>query len=408
MSRLMISIAILVLLLNVPAAWAGSAVRGIRLWTAPDHSRLVMDLSGNISYKLFHLHKPERIVIDMQHTVLKVGLNKLKLPDPVLKSIRYGKPGKGVLRLVLDVKEKIQPRSFLLKPMLGKPYRLVLDLLRPEQTQKDAVAASSRSKKGIVIAVDAGHGGEDPGAIGPHHLMEKNVTLAVAKKLVAAINRRPGMSAILTRHGDYFVPLKRRVALARKAHADMMISIHADSVHQRGVKGASVYMLSDRGATQDRAARALAAKENAADEVGGVTPIDQVADPLVSRILGDMFRRSSLNSSQMLAEEMIRNLKYVGPIKYKSPKRARFVVLMAMEIPSVLVELDYISNPAEERKLRSSRHQRRLATALFHASVGFFKKMGRLNTPVSRKRVSRQSGAHRKLYSIRKISHRGI
>ena len=380
LNRFMISIGILLALLNASAAYAGSAVRDIRLWTAPDHSRLVLDLSGQISYKLFRLHKPERIVIDMMHTTMQASLGKLALPDPVLKSIRHGKPEKGVLRLVLDVKEKVQPRSFLLKPMQGKPYRLVLDLMRPEQTQKDAVAASSRSKKGIIVAVDAGHGGEDPGAIGPHRVMEKDVTLAVAKKLAAAINKMPGMTAVLTRKGDYFVPLKRRVALARKAHADMMISIHADSVRQRDVKGASVYMLSDRGATQDRAARALAAKENAADEVGGVTPLDQVSDPLVSRILGDMFRRDSLNSSQMLAEEMLHRLKKAGPIKYSSPKRARFVVLLAMEIPSVLVELDYISNPSRERQLRSSKHQKALAEALLDGSVGFFEKMGRLKT----------------------------
>ncbi|PIW49660.1 MAG: N-acetylmuramoyl-L-alanine amidase [Zetaproteobacteria bacterium CG12_big_fil_rev_8_21_14_0_65_54_13] len=401
-NRLMICAGVVLALLQAPAVWAGSSVKDIRLWTAPDHSRLVMDLSSNISYKLFRLHNPERIVIDMQHTTMKVSLNKLTLPDPVLTSIRHGNPEKGVLRLVLDVKEKVQPRSFLLKPMHGKPYRLVLDLMRPEQTQKDAVAASSRSKKGIVIAVDAGHGGEDPGAIGPRRLMEKEVTLAVAKKLAAAINREPGMSAVLTRKGDYVVALGQRVSLARKAHADMMISIHADAVRQRDVKGASVYMISDRGATQDRAARALAAKENAADEVGGVTPLDQVADPLVSRILGDMFRRDSLNSSQMLAEEMLHRLKKAGPIKYGAPKRARFVVLLAMEIPSVLVELDYISNPSQERKLRSSEHQDRLAAALLDASVGFFRKMGRLNTSVS------MAPAVVIPYLPNKISHQGV
>jgi len=401
-NRLMISTGMVLALLHASAAWAASAVQDIRLWTAPDHSRLVLDLSGEITYKLFRLHKPERIVIDMQQTEMKVSLNKLTLPDPVLQSIRHGEPEKGVLRLVLDVKEKVQPRSFLLKPMHDKPYRLVLDLMRPEQTQKDAVAASSRSKKGIVIAIDAGHGGEDPGAIGPRKLMEKDVTLAVAKKLAEAINNKPGMSAVLTRSGDYFVPLKRRVTLARKAHADMMISIHADAVRQRDVKGASVYMLSDRGATQDRAARALAAKENAADEVGGVTPLDQVADPLVSQILGDMFRSDSLNSSQMLAEEMLHGLKKAGPIKYGAPKRARFVVLLAMEIPSVLVELDYISNPTQEKKLRSSAHQSRLAAALLDASVVFFEKMGRLN-----RAANREPAVHIP-YSLNRISHQGV
>ncbi|MDX8406484.1 MAG: N-acetylmuramoyl-L-alanine amidase [Mariprofundus sp.] len=380
--RLITSLVLVVALFNVANAWASTSVRDIRLWTAPDHSRLVLDLSRNVSYKLFRLHNPERIVVDLQHTVMKVSLKRLALPDPFLNAVRYGKQKKGVLRLVLDVKAKVQPRSFLLKPMHGKPYRLVLDLMRPEPVQKAAVTAYS-SRKGIVIAVDAGHGGEDPGAIGPRRVMEKDVTLAVARKLAAAINKKRGMRAVLTRKGDYFVPLKRRVALARNVHADMMISIHADAVRQRNVKGASVYMLSDRGATQDRAARALAAKENAADEVGGVTPLEQVDDPLVSQILGDMFRRDSLNSSQMLAEEMLKRLKRAGPIKYGKPKRARFVVLLAMEIPSVLVELDYISNPVQEKKLRSSRHQSQLASALLDASIGFFKRMGRLNQSAS-------------------------
>jgi len=208
-------------------------------------------------------------------------------------------------------------------------------------------------------------------------VLEKNITLAVAKKLARKINAQPGMRAVMIRKGDYFVPLRRRVYLARKAHADMMISIHADSVSTRTVKGASAYTLSERGATQSRAARALAAKENAADQIGGVAA-EQADDPLVSRILGDMFRRDSLNSSQMLAEEMLGRLKKVGPIKYAKPKRARFFVLGAMEIPSVLVELDYISNPRRERRLKSRKHQAQLATALFDASVDFFRKMGRL------------------------------
>jgi len=362
-------------------ASAGSAtvVRDVRLWTAPDHTRLVFDLSASMKYKLFRLHKPERIVIDMKRTVLKSNLKKLRLPDPVIQAIRYGSPSAKMLRIVIDVKEAVQPRSFLLKPLKGKPHRLVVDLTRSEKVKKTVLSAvnGSNSKRALLIAVDAGHGGEDPGAMGPRKLKEKDVTLAVAKRLAKKINAHPGMKAVLIRKGDYFVALKQRVMMARNMHADLMISIHADAINVRTVKGASVYTLSERGATQDRAARALAAKENAADEVGGVA-FEQVNDPLVSRILGDMFRRDSLNSSQMLAEEMLKRLKKVGPIKYGKPKHARFYVLKAMEIPSVLVEMDYISNPVREKKLKSPRHQERLATALFDASLGFFRKMGRL------------------------------
>ncbi len=362
---------------SVASAAELTVVHDVRLWTAPDHTRLVFDLNHNMTYKLFRLHKPERIVIDMQQTSLKADLKKLALPDPVILSIRHGKSKHNGLRVVVDVKKKVQPRSFLLKPLHGKPYRLVVDLMRPEKTHKAAGLRTARSKHGIIIAVDAGHGGEDPGAIGPHKVMEKTITLAVAKKLARKINAQPGMKAVLIRKGDYFVPLRRRVYLARKAHADMMISIHADSVRTRSVQGASAYTLSERGATQSRAAKALAAKENAADQIGGVAS-KQAHDPLVSRILGDMFRRDSLNSSQMLAEEMLIRLKRVGPIKYSKPKRARFFVLGAMEIPSVLVELDYISNPKREKKLKNKKHQKQLATALFDASVNFFRKMGRL------------------------------
>ena len=372
--------ALLLACLNIQVAMAGAGVvRDVRLWTAPDHSRLVFDLNKKIKYNVFRLHNPERIVIDMQHAELKANLKRLKLPDPVVQSIRYGKPSANTLRVVMDVKEKVQPRSFLMKPMQGKPYRLVVDLTRPEQAKKAAMSAGqSKVKKGLIVAIDAGHGGEDPGAIGPRRLMEKQVTLAVAKELAAIINAKPGMKAVLIRKGDYFVPLKKRVLLARKSKADLMVSIHADAVRQRNVKGASVYTLSERGATQDKAARALAAKENAADDVGG-GELDQVADdPMVSQILGDMFRRDSLNSSQILAEEIIGKLKGAGPIKYDVPKRARFVVLSAMEIPSVLVELDYISNPDREKKLKTRKHQRRLATAIFGASVKFFEKMGRM------------------------------
>jgi len=363
----------------VASAASQASVRDVRLWTAPDHSRLVFDLSQKISYKLFKLHKPERLVIDMAHTSLKTSLKKLTLPDPVIQDIRYGEPKKGVLRVVIHVKEHIQPRSFLLKPLHGKPNRLVLDLMRTKKMQSSALAAGqSRSHHGLIIAVDAGHGGEDPGAIGPHHIFEKNVTLGVAKKLAYLINQQRGMKAVLIRKGDYYVPLKKRVMLARQMHADMMISVHADSVRQRSVQGASVYTLSERGATPSKAARALAAKENAADLVGGMAVEQPTDDPLVSRILGDMFRRDSLNSSQILAEEMIARLKRVGPMKYSRPKRARFYVLGAMEIPSVLVEMDYISNPERERQLNNAKHQQQLATALLRGSVGFFRKMGRL------------------------------
>ena len=355
-------------------------VRDARLWMAPDHIRVVFDLSGRADYRVFRLHRPERVVVDIRHGRLVADMRRLAgvvRRTSMLAAIRHGRPKPGLLRLVLDVKEHVRPRSFLLKPMHGKPWRLVVDLMREAGRKQPVVTASQvRARKVITIAVDAGHGGEDPGAIGPHGVKEKDVTLAVARRLARAINRRPGMRAVLIRKGDYFVPLGRRVQLARQAHADLMISIHADSVRKRNVAGASVYTLSEKGAS-DHVAAMLARKENASDAIGGVMP-GEVQDPLVNRILADLIKRDSLDSARLLADEMLRHIRRVGPIKYDTPKHARFVVLGAPEIPSVLVELDYISNPRRERLLKSRRHQARLARALLEASESFLRREGRL------------------------------
>ena len=364
------------------SAWAKSSqINDVRLWTAPDHSRLVFDLDRTIEYKLFRLHDPERIVLDLHGVKLKTThLEKLTVSDPVIKAIRHGKPKGGILRIVLDVKEKVKPRSFLLKPMHGKPHRLVVDLMRSNRQVADKTVVTAdrlRSSKEIVIAVDAGHGGEDPGAIGRSGLQEKIVTLAVAKELARSINARKGMRAVLIRKGDYFVPLSKRVRLARQSKADLMVSIHADAVKNRGVKGASVYTLSERGATPDKVAKALAARENAADAVGGFVS-SEVDDPMVNMILGDMAKRDSLNSAYLLAETIIKDFEKVGPVKFKSPKRARFAVLGALEMPSVLVELDFISNPKRERLLRSTKHQKKMAKAILDASLTFLRRQGRL------------------------------
>lgn len=371
---------IAMLLVHAPASSAAS-IRDVRLWTAPDNSRLVFDLDHSVDYNLFRLHHPERIVVDFRHARLAAKLDGLQLPDPVIRAIRYGSPQRGVLRVVIDVKEKVQPRSFLLKPMQGKPYRLVVDLLRPEHGAEGQPPITTSSQRDVVIAIDAGHGGEDPGAIGHYGLEEKNVTLAVAKALARDIDAHPGVKAFLTRKGDYYVPLRKRVQLAVQAHADLFISIHANSAHERYVKGGAVYMLSEKKAS-DRVARILADKENAADAIGGVMP-EEVKDPVVNEILVDLKKRESLNSAQMLARDILHDLGKVEPIKYKEAKRARFMVLTEPRMPSVLVELDFISNPRRERLLRDPGHQRQLAQALSRASMSFLRQEGRLNrTPV--------------------------
>ncbi len=363
--------------------WAEVSVQDVRMWTAPDHTRLVFDLSASVEYDIFRLHAPERIVIDMKNVKVKAKLGQLALPDPVLLGLRYGQRQQGVVRMVLDVKEGVSPRSFLLKKSKEKPHRLVIDLIPKQQKVQKKSKKSANIQRDIIIAVDAGHGGEDPGAIGKHKLQEKKVTLKIAKALAKLINAKQGMKAVLIRQGDYFVSLRKRVQKVRDIGADMMISIHADAVRTRSVKGASVYTLSESGATPDRVSAALAAKENAADLLGGVVPEQEVDDPFVRGILGDMAKRDGLDSSEMLAYGVLKELSKSFPIKYSKPKHARFAVLTTLEIPCVLVEVDYISNPQRERLLKSSKHQKKLARAMFAASVDFFQRMGRLTTTVS-------------------------
>jgi len=355
------------------AAHAEVWVQHIRIADAPDKSRIVFEMNHTVRYTLFRMHHPERVVIDMQHTRMKASALPHSKQGKWVRHIRYGAHG-NTLRVVLDLTKKgLKARSFLLKRMDGKPHRLVVDLMKNQQVQVRGHQHELR------IAVDAGHGGEDPGAIGPHGLQEKKVTLAIARKLVDMINAQTGMHAVLTRKHDYFVPLKKRVRLVRQAHADMMISIHADSERSRKAAGASVYTLAERGATPDKVAIALAAKENAADEVAGIHHDEEKEDVMVRNILGDMAKRESLNSSQILAEGMISALKKATKVKYDVPKRARFVVLGALEIPSVLVEVDFISNPRQERKLRTSAYQRRLARAIFQGCQNFVQRMGMLH-----------------------------
>jgi len=354
--------------------WAQVALTKVRVADHDAQTRMVFEFNHAVHYNLFRMHKPERVVIDIQNTSLGKHAMAHHMSGQWVQAVRHGEHA-HVLRLVLDLKKNgLSVRSFLLKKSGGKPHRLVVDVMRKGDTEH--LLSSAQRHHTMVIAVDAGHGGEDPGAIGPHGLQEKKVTLAIAQKLVAAINAQKGMHAFLTRKQDYFVPLKKRIRLVRQGHADVMISIHADSAKPRTVKGASVYTLAERGATPDRVAIALAAKENAADEVMGIHHQDEHMDAMVRNILGDMAKRESLNSSQLLADSILRALKPKVVLKYEVPKRARFVVLGALEIPSVLVEVDFISNPRQERKLRTPAYQKILAHGIFLGVHDFVTRLG--------------------------------
>lgn len=353
--------------------WAAQ-IDQVRLWTAPDHTRIVLYLSGKVKYR-FSKDK-HNIYLDLANTRLKTNFQRLPIPDSVVDSIHGEDIKGGWKRLRIRVLEDVAPKAFLIEPRHNRPYRLVLDLMRHEKGHDVDIPAEVHQSGKIIVAVDAGHGGEDPGAIGGRGLQEKKVTLAVAKKLVKEINKHPKMHAFLTRKGNYFVPLRKRIALARKNKADLMVSIHADAVASGKARGASVYTLSEKGAS-DKMAAMLAKKENAADNVGSVMP-SGVKDPVVKQILADLMKRASLNSALVLAEDILAQVRKVGPIKYKHPKSARFVVLGAAEIPSVLVELDYISHPTGEKLLSRSSHQQKLASALKKAILKFLHSQGRL------------------------------
>ncbi|MBF0188789.1 MAG: N-acetylmuramoyl-L-alanine amidase [Magnetococcales bacterium] len=347
-------------------------IRDLRMWTAPDHTRIVFDLDRRITYRVFSLRKPDRLVLDIQNSTLAVSKSKLKGSDEVVKSIRVGYPKTGTTRIVFQLRmphSKIQPRDFLLEATSRKGPRLVVDLFRKSLMDNETgfPIRKPQRRKETVIVIDAGHGGEDPGAVGKMGTKEKNVALAVAKKLQRRFKSTPGFKAHLTRKGDYYVSLRRRVSLARRHNPDLFISLHADSFKDKRARGASVYCLSERGKpSPNRAIAALVRRENNADLIGGVN-LTQVLDPEVAGILMDLSQRDSINRALAYGEDVIGSLKRVSHLRlhFKRVKQAGFAVLKAPDMPSVLVEMAFLSNPKEEKQLRQKSYQNRLADALF-------------------------------------------
>ncbi len=313
---------------------------------------------------MFTLSGPERIVIDLEQA--DVDLSAIRVPDGagVVKAVRLGERGKRGLRIVLDMNAQVQPKSFLTPPNETYGHRLVVDL-GVDQAPKPVKVAGGDGQRDLVIAIDAGHGGEDPGAIGKAGTREKTVALAVARKLAEQINAEPGMRAVLTRTGDYFVPFRERIRRARVQQADLFVSIHADAFINREVRGSSVYVLSTRRASSE-AARWLAERENAADLIGGVS-LDDKSDVLASVLL-DLSQNASISASRDAAAQVLSELDHVGQLKKSEVQHASLIVLTSPDVPSMLVETAFISNPEEERRLRDPAHQARLAGAI-HAGV---------------------------------------
>ena len=370
-------------------------VRAARVWAGPDYTRVVFDLSGPVGYQL--RHDAGRVQIDLGNDRLASAF-ATPSAQGLFKGLSSHRRG-GRLELVADVDAHSAPKSFVLKPGSGYGYRLVLDLY-PDGASKGASASAVASapapvmkavhvskagpsevltlrqvaeqmggQRKVVVAVDAGHGGDDPGAHGPGGTLEKNVTLAVARQLAALINKQPGMQAVLTRDGDYFIPLKRRYQIAREKNADMFVSIHADAFKNGDAKGSSVWVLSPRGKTSE-AARWLADRENRADLIGGVSLDDK--DDSLAAVLLDLQQGYAMQASESIAGNVLKALGHLGPTHRGYVERANFVVLRSPDVPSILVETAFISNPVEERKLRDPAHQAELAQAVMGGVRNYF------------------------------------
>lgn len=352
------------------SAHAAGDLRALSLLEAGDHTRVELTLARQPDYKVFTLANPHRLVLDLKGAELAAGF----APGPatgVVTQVRTGKPEPGQLRVVLDLVEGVQPRSYLIPPGQGGGHRLVVELHGASVPGQRAATSASKPRtvddivkgkqRDLVIAIDPGHGGQDPGARGASGSWEKNITLAVSRELAKKIDAEPGMKAVLIRDGDYFIPLPQRYRKAREAKADLFVSIHADAFHKPTAAGASVFVLSQRGASSE-AARWLADRENAADLVGGVKLDDK--DNTLAAVLLDLSQSATMKASEDAANNVLNALKRVGKTHKPQVERANFVVLRSPDVPSMLVETAFISNPGEEKKLNDPVYRGRLAEAI--------------------------------------------
>jgi N-acetylmuramoyl-L-alanine amidase len=347
-------------------------ITGFRHWSGTDQTRLVVDMQGETTYKAFYLQQPRRLVIDLFNTQMNIQKTTIPVGDQIVLRVRFGVSTSGVVRMVVDLKMQIQHEIFLLKPFQGRPHRLVVDLMSPELAQKEARERNrflSRERRGAkVVVIDPGHGGEDPGAIGRRGTQEKNTVLLFARQLKEMLDRKRGFRVFLTRDGDYYVPLRKRYKIAQDLGAHLFISLHCDAhPTDRSARGASVYAISYKGAT-DETARILADRENASDQVAGIL---QSSNSL-NTILLDMVQTHNLNESLRFGDMVLKHLRSVTSLKFSEPRQAGFMVLKAPEIPSLLVELGYISTREEERSFRNKRFRSRVCGAIAQAIEEFF------------------------------------
>ena len=425
--------------LGMVAEAAGISVTAARVWPAADYTRITLESSQPISHKIMTLKDPDRLVLDLENVELGAALkavsDKILSSDPYIRQVRVANFKPGVVRLVVDLKSEVKPSLFSLPPAGEYKHRLVLDVYPPQDPlmamlqdrEKPVEAAPSSTEPGgyvppdkavevaiveiptitqppeqalpksigdktpaegemvrlITVAIDAGHGGEDPGARGANGTHEKDVTLAIAKKLKAMIDAEPNMRGVLTRDGDYFIPLHGRVIKARKLQADLFVSIHADAFVKPEARGSSVFALSERGATSAMA-RYLAKKENESDLIGGVR-LD-VKDPYLAKTLLDLSQTATINDSLKLAKAVLGHLGEINTLHKPAVEQAGFAVLKSPDIPSILVETAFISNPEEERRLNDEAYQTKMADAVLSGIKRYFA----ANPPLAKSRMAMQ------------------
>ena len=410
---------------------ADTPIAAARVWPAADYTRVTLESPQPIRHQMLSLKNPDRLVLDLENVALTqvlTGLNeKIGANDPYVKSVRVGQFKPGVVRLVFDLKSEVKPQVFALTPVAGYAHRLALDIypleppdpllaaldkreqpvepavslpvpppvaaasveVRPapekpaaRAPEKTARADPRRSSpvRMITIAIDAGHGGEDPGARGKNGTWEKNITLAISRKLKERVDQEPNMRALLVRDGDFFMPLHTRVIKARRANADLFVSIHADAFTSPEARGSSVFALSERGATS-AAANWLARKENEADLIGGVN-LD-VPDPFLKQTLLDLSQTATINDSLKLAKAVLGEVGTINKLHKNHVEQAGFAVLKSPDIPSILVETAFITNPDEERRLNDDAYQTKMAEAIFNGIKRYFA----ANPPLAREMV---------------------
>ncbi|MGB3123930.1 MAG: N-acetylmuramoyl-L-alanine amidase [Pseudomonas sp.] len=376
-------------LFTLPLGAYATQIRNARLWRSDDKLRLVLDLSGPVQYKTFSLTSPERLIIDLSGAGLSGDFSQLVLKNSGITSIRSGHFGKNDTRIVLDLATPMQLNSFLLPPQDGQGHRLVLDLTSATQAPRQIAAEpaplvapvdKAHPKRDIIVVVDPGHGGKDPGAVGSKGQREKDVVLSIAQLLAKRLKREKGFDVKLVRNDDFFVPLRKRVDIARQHKADMFISVHADAAPRLTASGASVYALSEGGATS-ATARFMAQRENGADLLGATTLLNlKDKDPMLAGVILDMSMNATIASSLQLGSSVLGSLQSITTLHQKRVEQAGFAVLKSPDVPSILVETGFISNTQDAQRLVTARHQQAVADGLFEGLKKYFQKNPPMNS----------------------------